>query len=248
MADPNSATRKCRRCNLFFPLIDGFHKSQKGSNGYSTICKKCRSMQQKERRALNPERVREVESRSRKNNIEYFNSEEAKEKRKEAQKKYDARKYGTEKYKKQKRNDYIKHKERHLAACKIYYEKNKQAYIDRARQWKMENPDKVKSCNSAYREKFPEKHKARKQNRRAREKNAQGRLDPRAIAEIKQAQKNRCAICNVNLTKFHVDHINPLSAGGSNMRENIQILCPTCNLSKGAKDPIEFMQSKGFLL
>ena len=29
---------------------------------------------------------------------------------------------------------------------------------------------------------------------------------------------------------------------------NIQLLRATCNTSKGAKDPIEFMQSRGFLL
>lgn len=38
------------------------------------------------------------------------------------------------------------------------------------------------------------------------------------------------------------------SADGSNTDDNIQLLCKTCNLSKGAKHPIDFMQSKGFLL
>ena len=248
MADPNCATRECRRCNLFLPLICGFHKSKKGKDGYSTICKKCRSIQQKERRELNCDRVREIESRSRRKNIEYYNSEEAKQKRKETKKKCDAKKYGTDKYKEQKRKEYIKNRESRLASCKIYYEKNKQSYIDRAAQWKKQNPDKVKSCNRDYNKKYPEKHKSRKQNRRALENGAQGRVYPQDIAEIKQAQKNRCAVCGINLTKFHVDHIKPLSSGGSNMRENIQILCQHCNLSKGAKDPIEFMQSKGFLL
>jgi hypothetical protein len=29
---------------------------------------------------------------------------------------------------------------------------------------------------------------------------------------------------------------------------NVQLLCATCNLNKNAKDPIDFMQSRGFLL
>jgi hypothetical protein len=29
---------------------------------------------------------------------------------------------------------------------------------------------------------------------------------------------------------------------------NVQLLCPPCNLKKHAKDPIQFMQERGFLL
>lgn len=29
---------------------------------------------------------------------------------------------------------------------------------------------------------------------------------------------------------------------------NLQLLCPTCNQQKNAHDPIDFMQSRGFLL
>ena len=46
----------------------------------------------------------------------------------------------------------------------------------------------------------------------------------------------------------HVDHIVPLAKGGQHVASNIQILCPTCNVRKSAKDPIDFMQSRGFLL
>jgi 5-methylcytosine-specific restriction endonuclease McrA len=40
----------------------------------------------------------------------------------------------------------------------------------------------------------------------------------------------------------------PLKAGGTNDILNIQLLCKPCNLSKGAKHPIDFMQQRGFLL
>lgn len=33
-----------------------------------------------------------------------------------------------------------------------------------------------------------------------------------------------------------------------NADENVQLLCSRCNLSKGAKHPVEFMQSQGYLL
>ena len=62
-------------------------------------------------------------------------------------------------------------------------------------------------------------------------------------------QRRRCAACAVNVRKnYHVDHIVPLARGGSNGPKNIQILCPHCNLSKGARDPIEFARQLGRLL
>jgi 5-methylcytosine-specific restriction endonuclease McrA len=40
----------------------------------------------------------------------------------------------------------------------------------------------------------------------------------------------------------------PLARGGTNHRRNIQILCPSCNLRKGWKHPIDFAQEMGRLL
>lgn len=77
-----------------------------------------------------------------------------------------------------------------------------------------------------------------------------GRLPSGTLKAIGEKQKWKCAVCSGGLKKvgYHKDHIVPLSAGGTHVPTNIQLLCPPCNLSKGAKDPIDFMQSKGKLL
>lgn len=69
------------------------------------------------------------------------------------------------------------------------------------------------------------------------------------IAKIKKMQRGKCAYCKTSVAKtFHVDHIKPLTLGGEHKPRNIQILCPPCNLSKSARDPIVHMQSLGRLL
>lgn len=82
-----------------------------------------------------------------------------------------------------------------------------------------------------------------------RKHRAVGRLPRGTIARIGEAQRWKCAICKVNAKReYHVDHIEPLARGGKHAANNIQILCPACNVRKGAKDPLTFMQARGFLL
>jgi 5-methylcytosine-specific restriction endonuclease McrA len=66
--------------------------------------------------------------------------------------------------------------------------------------------------------------------------------------ELNAKQKGKCAVCRDTLAARHVDHIIPLARGGFHERSNLQLLCQPCNSRKSAKDPIRFMQERGFLL
>ena len=69
------------------------------------------------------------------------------------------------------------------------------------------------------------------------------------VALIGKLQQWRCSVCRCDIRKkFHVDHVMPLARGGQHEPMNLQLLCPTCNVRKSAKDPIRFMQERGFLL
>jgi hypothetical protein len=95
-----------------------------------------------------------------------------------------------------------------------------------------------------------EKHRIQAKNRRAKIKGADGKFSSYDIGRILELQRHKCAICKCDLNKsgYHVDHIVPIVLGGSNYPQNLQCLCPPCNLSKAAKHPIDFMRERGSLL
>lgn len=67
-----------------------------------------------------------------------------------------------------------------------------------------------------------------------------GRFTAAELRAKGEAQGWRCHWCGADCKEnYHVDHIQPLSKGGSNRIENICIACPTCNLKKGASLPGE---------
>ncbi len=62
---------------------------------------------------------------------------------------------------------------------------------------------------------------------------------PKQRAELLLKQDGRCAGCEVKLgggSPYHIDHIVPLDALGSNDAENLQCLCAPCHLGKTAVD------------
>lgn len=79
---------------------------------------------------------------------------------------------------------------------------------------------------------------AGKRNYKARKRDADGKHTGEDILALYRAQDARCAnrACSTDLSLgYHVDHIVALARGGSNWPENLQLLCPTCNLRKGTR-------------
>lgn len=110
------------------------------------------------------------------------------------------------------------------------------------------NPEAVKAALLEWIAANPEKRREYNRNAKAKRKAAPGVHTSADITSLQRLQKGKCAACRRPLAAFHVDHIVALARGGTNDRVNLQLLCPTCNLQKGAKHPVDFMQQKGFLL
>lgn len=129
------------------------------------------------------------------------------------------------------------------------YANNKEKMKQAARKWCLTNPEKVKACQKKYATTHPEERRILKQNRLARKRNAGGRLTKDLSKKLFNLQKGKCACCGKPLgTDYHLDHRMPIALSGANEDWNMQLLRATCNMQKSAKHPIDFMQSRGFLL
>ncbi|MCO7736415.1 HNH endonuclease [Brucella intermedia] len=108
--------------------------------------------------------------------------------------------------------------------------------IEARKQWRFDNPDKVREYN---------------RNSKAKRKGAEGTHTAEDIRDILTRQKYKCVECGASVRKKsnrHVDHIMPIALGGTNWPFNLQVLCPSCNLSKHAKHPLEWAREKGRLV
>lgn len=128
----------------------------------------------------------------------------------------------------------------------------------RVRSWRLRNKDRINEYERRrYAEKKSYQHTeagkkamlARTRNRRALKKEVGGTHTVSDIQDIYRLQMGKCAICRKKLDEsYHVDHIMPIARGGSNARSNLQLTHGSCNQKKHEKDPIDHMQSLGFLL
>lgn len=57
---------------------------------------------------------------------------------------------------------------------------------------------------------------------------------PEAIQSLYASQGGQCAYCRVSLTSYHIDHIIPVSRGGTHALANLCCACPPCNSQKNA--------------
>lgn len=131
----------------------------------------------------------------------------------------------------------------------IYNAANSDKTKERCRKAYLANQEKYAIAGKKWREENKLAKKIHHQNRRAKIKEVGGKLSSGLADRLFILQKGICPCCNLPLGKgFHLDHIMPIALGGTNTDDNMQLLRATCNMQKQARHPVEFMQSRGFLL
>lgn len=144
---------------------------------------------------------------------------------------------------------YARHKAVVLAQQKAYVQANRPKTVARRRAHYDRNKEHEAAYMAEWRAKNPEKRAQHQRDHRARKRAAPGSHTVADVNRLFVLQRGKCGVCRQPLPKpFHVDHIQALARGGSNDAVNLQLLCGPCNTSKHAKDPIAFMQSRGYLL
>ena len=135
---------------------------------------------------------------------------------------------------------------------KIYNANNKDKTLANAKTYREKYPDKVREAKKKCVENKREHYATQKRNYKISKKNAEGTHTAKDVKLMFLSQNGLCNGCNKPLettgkNKYHVDHIVALANGGSNYPSNLQLLCPTCNMSKGAKDFEEWKKYKALI-
>lgn len=105
------------------------------------------------------------------------------------------------------------------------------------RKYYRANKTRIAALNREWLRAHPEHRAVVNSKQRARKAGARGSFTRNEWLHLKALYNHSCPCCGRAQPeiRLEVDHIIPLSKGGSNHISNIQPLCPNCNRAKGVK-------------
>lgn len=216
--------KRCTKCTLLWPAtIAYFHRLKTGRYGVCGSCKRCRCADVTAIRTANREQYR---ARAR----EYTGREQTKARR-------SAR-------------DSANRESLRLQA-REYYRNNSDKVVAWVYLWRQTEHGRQSYLNSQRKryeaEKDTEAYRRGKalqsRRRRVRKLDAAGSHTAEEVAQMLRDQGGVCAYCEVDLSgRIEVEHMVPLSRGGSDGWENLAIVCHPCNARKHTRTLEEYWE------
>ena len=244
--------RKCSKCNVLYPLTDEYFsvREDKGVKRYRRNCRLCAKQHRKKYYEDNKEDVLMKGRIWKQNNKErrrdthktyYENNREAilekcreyyhntKDKTRERKRQY--RIANREHRNKRRKERYLLNKEKEKTNQKEWYVQNKTKHYENGQKWRANNKEKTSQHRS---------------KRRALVNGSKVHYTAKDVTRVYHHHRGRCFYCGEKISKnYHIEHIIPLSRGGSNGCGNITIACIVCNSKKGQKYIMEWkLQNK----
>lgn len=131
------------------------------------------------------------------------------------------------------------HREAKRQSSRRWREANPEAHREISRRWREANRE---SHREAMREHGRRWYKANRESYRANNRKRAARVKEGATgAEVQRwvrTEPKECLWCGADCAnEYHIDHVTPLSRGGSHEIWNLAIACRDCNLRKSAAPP-----------
>lgn len=246
--------KTCGRCKQVKPASN-FYQSKRRPDGLRDWCKTCETEYNREYVAKNKDKVDA-------NRRQYWDVPENRERRKKTQnqlyhEKHDYmrakrkaayhadpepvkeqtrlyREQNPEKVRESSHRTWQKKRHIYLAKHRQYRQINHDRLCERQRQRYAENPEPAREQARAWRRANPDKRKVQHHRRRAHKVASGGSYTTVEWRALCDWFGDVCLACGER-SDLTVDHVIPISRGGSNAIDNLQPLCLSCNSSKKAR-------------
>jgi len=148
-----------------------------------------------------------------------------------------------EKAKARKARWYARNRDGERAKMLDRYYANAPARRAAARQWKRDNADRVKEYFIEWSKSHRDLRNLVGHVRRARlQSSAHARVTLSEWQRVFEEYRGICAYCPRTATE--IDHIIPIARGGAHVAGNLVPACKSCNSSKGARSPLQWLISR----
>lgn len=141
----------------------------------------------------------------------------------------------TSKYKAQQAEYRAKNKERINKISSEWQKNNKERRRINFKNWLIKNPGKQSEYVKEYHKRHPEQVTKSSRARRKLFETIEGTFNLLEWTNLCNKFQNTCLWCGATGIKLTIDHVVPVSKGGTNYISNIQPLCSRCNSRKNNK-------------